>query len=159
MKRSRPSWPAIRSLMRRHETKIRFAIIGAVNTTLGLGVFPALYLMLNSYKVHYILVLLLTNVICVGFAYLSNKFFVFKTSGNYLTELRRFITFHLSIIALSLVVVPALVEFAGISPIVAQPFFAIAIVLSSYFWHRYITFETPKSADAYVLSHRRGSEP
>jgi putative flippase GtrA len=91
-------------------------------------------------KIHYTIVLVISNVICVAFAYLTNKFLVFRTLGNYLREFSRFVAFHLSHLLLNLVAVPMLVELGGISPIVAQPAFAVVVVVTSYFWHRHITF-------------------
>jgi putative flippase GtrA len=140
MKQLYPSVRKIRNFVRLHETKIRFVISGGINTALGLAMFPALYLALASLRIHYIYILIVSNFICVAFAFLTNKFFVFRTSGNYFMEFGRFVLFHLSHFALTLVAVPLLVEFAGISPIVAQPFFAAAVVISSYFWHRHVTF-------------------
>jgi putative flippase GtrA len=140
MKQPYPRAPEIRGFVRLHETKIRFVIAGGINTALGLALFPALYLALAPLKIHYIFLLIVSNLICVVFAFLTNKFFVFRTSGNYVREFGRFVLFHLSHFALSLVAVPLLVEFVGISPIIAQPFFAAAVVISSYFWHRPVTF-------------------
>ncbi len=151
MKQSRPLWRVIQRLVYRHETKIRFVISGAVNTAMGLGIFPVLYLMLGPTQVHYVFILLLANFICIGCAFLLNKFFVFRTAGNYRRELGRFILFH---ITTSLLAVPALVEIAGISPIVAQPFYAVAIMTLSYFWHYYITFKTDLKAESADLSLR-----
>lgn len=127
-------------VVRRHETKIRFVVTGGVNTAVGILLFPILYLLLAPYHIHYVVTLVISNVLCVGFAYLTNKFFVFRTSGNYLREFGRFVVFHLSHFVLNLVAVPLLVEFAGISPLIAQPFFALVVVITSYFWHRHITF-------------------
>jgi putative flippase GtrA len=140
MKQPYPRSLAIRDFVRLHETKIRFVVAGGINTALGLALFPALYLLLAPLQIHYVFLLIVSNFICVAFAFLTNKFFVFRTSGNYFREFARFVLFHLSHFALNLVAVPLLVEFAGVSPIIAQPFFAAAIVISSYFWHRHFTF-------------------
>jgi putative flippase GtrA len=131
---------AIRNFARLHETKLRFLVVGGVNTALGLTLFPFLYLILGSLRIHYFILLIASGVICVLFSFLTNKLFVFRTHGNYLSELFRFVMFHLSQFALSLVAVPFLVEFAGISPVVAQPPFAVLVILTSYFWHRHVTF-------------------
>lgn len=130
----------ILDLVRKHETKVRFVLTGGINTALGIALFPLLFLSLAPFKIHYMYILVASMVICVVFAFLTNKFFVFRTSGNYVHEFGRFILFHISHFLLSLIAVPLLVEFARISPMVAQPFFALAIVITSFFWHQHITF-------------------
>ena len=132
----------IRNFLLMHETKIRFMITGGINTALGLVLFPFLYVVLAPLKIHYLLILVFSSVACTVFAFLTSKFFVFRTRGNYLEELYRFVLFHLSHLALNLLAVPLLVESAGISPLIAQPAFAAIVILSSYFWHKHITFVT-----------------
>jgi putative flippase GtrA len=133
-------YSAIRNFARLHETKLRFLVAGGVNTALGLTLFPFLYLVLRPLRIHYVYLLVASGVICVLFSFLTNKLFVFRTHGNWLRELFRFVMFHLSQIALSLAGVPFLVEFTGVSPIVAQPPFAILVILTSYFWHKHVSF-------------------
>jgi FkbM family methyltransferase len=133
---------ALRDFAVMHETKIRFMITGGINTALGLALFPFLYIVLAPLKIHYLFILVFSSVACTVFAFLTNKFFVFRTRGNYFAELSRFVLFHLSHLVLNLLAVPLLVEAAGISPVVAQPAFAAIVILSSYFWHKHITFGT-----------------
>lgn len=133
-----------RCLTDKHQTKIRYLLAGALNTAIGLAVFPALYFLAAPLKLHYLIILTISQVLCITFAYLSNKFFVFKTSGNYLRETGKFLTFHLSYFLVNLAALPALVEFAGMNPVWAQTLFAVLIIVTSYFWHSRITFSSSK---------------
>jgi putative flippase GtrA len=135
-----------RRLADEHQTKVRFLLAGAFNTALGLATYPALYFLLASLDLHYLAILAISQVVCVTFAFLTNKFLVFRTSGNYLSEYGKFITFHLSYFLVNLVVLPILVEFAGMSPVWAQTLFAVLVIVSSYFWHSRITFSSTKVA-------------
>lgn len=123
-----------------HQVKVRFLLTGALNTVIGLGTFPALYYLLESLQLHYLVILTISQVLCVCFSYLTNKFLVFKTSGNYVNEFSKFITFHLSYFAVNLIVLPLMVSGLDFNPVIAQSLFAIAVVVSSYFWHSRITF-------------------
>jgi putative flippase GtrA len=123
-----------------HKIKVRFLFAGALNTAIGLGVFPLLYFTLASYRLHYIVILCLSQMICILFAYITNKFLVFKTKGNYVAEFLKFITFHLSYFLVNLAALPILVEVVNINPVIAQLFFATMVIVSSYFWHSRITF-------------------
>ena len=152
MNHHHPLWQEIRGFVRKHETKVRFVLTGGINTALGVALFPSLFVLLAPFHIHYMYILVASIAICVVFAFITNKFFVFRTSGNYLQEFGRFVLFHISHFALSLVAVPLLVEVAGISPMIAQPFFAVAIVITSYFWHRRVTFVPKRHQQGEVIN-------
>ena len=135
-----------RCLVGRHQTKVRFLLAGAFNTVIGLAVYPALYFLAAPLKLHYLTILAVSQVVCVTVAFLTSKFLVFRTSGNYLKESGKFLTFHLSYFLVNLAALPALVEFAGMNPVWAQTLFAVLVIVSSYFWHSRITFSSSKVA-------------
>ena len=123
-----------------HQVKIRFFFTGILNTVVGLGTFPALYYLLESRQLHYLMILTISQTLCICFAYLTNKFLVFKTRGNYANEFSKFITFHLSYFAVNLVMLPLMVGGLDFNPVIAQTLFALTVIVSSYFWHSRITF-------------------
>lgn len=125
-----------------HQEKIRFLFAGALNTVIGLSVYPILFFLLRPMRLHYLVILTFSQIICISFAYLTNKFLVFKTSGNYLKESGKFLTFHLIYYLINLAVLPMLVEFGGMKPVWAQTLFAMLVIVTSYFWHSRITFYT-----------------
>jgi putative flippase GtrA len=125
-----------------HQKKIRFLIAGGINTAVGLAVYPILYLLLQPYGVSYLKALILAQIICITFSFISNKYFVFKTKGNIKTEYPKFFAFYGFYFVLNLICLPIMVEVLHLNPMVAQPLFSIAIVVSSYFWHSTITFKS-----------------
>lgn len=133
-----------RGLADRHQTKVRFLLTGVLNTAFGLGAFYAIYFMMAPLKLHYLIILVISHVVCMTFAFLTNKFLVFRTSGNYLREYGKFTTFHLPYFLVNLAALPALVEFAGMNPVWAQMLFAVLVNVASYFWHSRITFSSTK---------------
>ena len=135
---------SLQQLIARHEKKLRFLIAGGVNTLVGLSVYPLLYLLLEPLGWGYIQVLLLAQVICITFSFISNKYFVFKTKGNFHKEYAKFFLFYALYLALNLLCLPLLVEKVGISPIISQTLFSVAIIVSSYFWHNFFTFKQVK---------------
>ena len=135
----------VRSLADQHQTKIRFLIAGAFNTTIGLALFPAIYFLAAPMKLHYLVILTISQVLCISFAFLTSKFLVFRTSGNYLRETGKFLTFHLTYFLVNLAALPALVEFVGMNPVLAQTLFAVLVIVTSYFWHSRITFSSSKA--------------
>jgi len=133
-------------LIARHEKKLRFLVAGGVNTLVGLSVYPLLYLLLEPLGWGYIQVLLLAQVICITFSFISNKYFVFKTKGNIHKEYVKFFLFYGLYLVLNLLCLPLLVEKVGISPIISQTLFSAAIIISSYFWHNFFTFKQAKES-------------
>lgn len=146
-----------------HQTKIRFVLTGILNTGFGLGTYPALYYLMASQKLHdlilmaiqklhyliilttipyYLIILTISQIVCVIFAFMTNKFLVFRTKGNSGAEFLKFITFHFSYFLVNLAALPVLVVFLGMNPIIAQTSFAIMVIISSYFWHSRITFSS-----------------
>lgn len=137
---ARSHWHDVRKLIRQHEVKLRFLFAGTLNTVFGLAAYPSLYFLLAAFRLHYMAVLGITQITCVVFSYLTNKFLVFRTVGNYLRESGKFVLFHLSYFLVNLIALPFLVEIVGISPVWGQTLFAVSVIVTSYFWHSNITF-------------------
>lgn len=137
---------AVRSIITDHNKKLRFLIAGGVNTLVGLSVYPILYFFLEPSGFRYLEVLLIAQIICITFSFISNKYFVFKTKGNIKKEYIKFFTFYGLYLLLNLVCLPFLVEIVKITPVISQTIFSIAIIISSYFWHNFITFKQPKES-------------
>lgn len=129
------------SLIRTNETKVRFLATGVFNSLFGLMMFPFFFYVLEEYNFHYLIILTISQFISIIFAYLTNKFLVFKTKGNYLDEFLKFISFHLTHFIINIIALPILVEFFKLQPVAAQIFFATLVIISSYFWQSRITFK------------------
>ena len=134
----------IRNATNLHQTKIRFLIVGALNTAFGLSVFPALYYLADSLKLHYIAILVVSQSVCVSFSFLTQKYFVFQTSGYFFRESIKFLVFHISFFFANLAALPFFVEIAGMCPVFGQTLFTFLVIISSYYWHSRVTFSTGK---------------
>lgn len=104
--------------------------------------YPILYVLLKPYGIEYIRTLIYSQIICITFSFLSNKYFVFKTKGNIKKEYAKFFSFYGIYFMLNLLCLPAMVEVLNMNPVIAQSLFSIAVILSSYFWHNTITFKS-----------------
>jgi len=124
-----------------HEKKIRFLIAGGVNTLVGFLVYPLLYLALSPIGFGYIQILLAAQIPCITFSFATNKYFVFRTKGNLKKEYLKFIVFYAVILLINLIFLPILVEIFGVSPIISQTLFVALTIVTSFFWHNFITFK------------------
>ena len=116
--------------------------MGGVNTAIGLAVYPILYVLLSPFGVGYVKALIFSQIICITFSFISNKYLVFKTKGNVKKEYPKFFAFYGIYFMINLLCLPVMVEVLNMNPMIAQTLFSIAIVASSYFWHNLITFKS-----------------
>ncbi|MFG1423682.1 GtrA family protein [Roseixanthobacter liquoris] len=133
----------LRGLLIEHETKIRFLFAGGLNTAFGLAIFPALIWALGDSS-HYMIALVVAQILSISFAYMTNKIFVFRTKGNVLREFGRFIGYHAISFWVILGVFPILVEIGKIPPIYAQAGLILGMIATSYLWHSRISFRLRK---------------
>lgn len=127
-------------LLRTHETKLRFLVVGSLNTVFGLGFYPLLYLLLPGLRVHYIALLALAQMPCITFSYATNKLLVFRTRGNIWREYMKFASYYSSVFLINLAALPALVAFLKLPPVIGQTLFTLCVIAISYVWHSRVTF-------------------
>ncbi len=120
--------------------KFRFAIGGALNTAFGLAIFPILLISFQSLRHHFMIALVIAQVLSLCFAFAIYKLTVFRTRSGTMGEIARFLPFYLFNYAVNFVALPVLVEFAHSDPILVQFALSLVLMVSSYFWHGRITF-------------------
>jgi putative flippase GtrA len=120
--------------------KVRYLLAGCWNTLFGYSVFVGLYYLLTPYAFHYIIVLLLSQVITITSAFLVYKFFVFKSRSNPIYEYLRFVSVYLVGLLLNLGLLVILVDYAKLDAILSQGMATVLIVVLSYVSHRNFSF-------------------
>lgn len=129
----------MRRLYQRHKEKIDYLLVGGWNTIFGYLTFLALYYMLAA-RVHYLILLVISNVLSITNAYIGYKIFVFKTRGNYLREYLRFYVVYGIALVLNLILLPVCVELFRLSPPLAQGGLIFINVIFSYLGHKNFSF-------------------
>lgn len=119
-----------------------YICIGMINTIFGLAIFPVLYFSLSSFKLHYLTILTLCYVISVVFSYMTTKIYVFKTVGNYIPELIKFSSYNIVVYFFNIIILPALIYYFNLHPVIAQYIFIIPVVFIGYLWQSKITFKS-----------------
>lgn len=131
----------VRRITRLRGRPLRYMIAGGVNTLVGISAYPLLLWLVPWFRVHYLLALLLVQVLCVCFAFATYRFGVFKSRGNIVGDFLRFSSYYATMFAVNWVVLPFFVEVVGVDAIVTQSVFNIFVITFSYFWHSNITFK------------------
>jgi putative flippase GtrA len=117
----------------------KFFLIGLGNAAFAY-VFGVACLILLPQYLDLWLILLLVNIVCILFSFITQKKFVFRTSGNFMQELcKAIIVYGLVGFFSSSLVWYLLVE--DLTTIFVAQFFGLAIsTLISYFGHKFFTF-------------------
>jgi len=122
-----------------HHEKIRYLVAGAYNTIFGFLSFALLYLFFGKI-IHYMILFFISNIIGITNAYISYKFFVFRTRGNYLKEYLRFYIVYGFSMLFGFFLLPFSVEVLRVSPLIAQGIIIIITILISYIGHKNFSF-------------------
>jgi putative flippase GtrA len=134
----------MKQFLHKHQLKLRFLVAGGFNTVVGLSSYPILYFALAPYHLHYMAILGLNHAVCVPIAFITNKYLVFRTRGNHIREFIKFSTFYNAYFLVNLLLMPLMVEVAGLHPSLTQVIIGFGIIVSSFFWHSKISFARGK---------------
>ena len=119
--------------------QIRFLVAGGWNTAFAYISLAFLYYFL-SHRIHYMAILVLSNIINITNAYICHKLFVFRTKGNYIKEYLRYYVVYSVPMAIGLVSFPFCLEVLKMNFYVTQAVLTFITVIISYFGHKHISF-------------------
>jgi putative flippase GtrA len=118
----------------------RYLVVGGWNTVFGIGLYAAAYSYFKS-TINYLVLLILCNIIAITNAYICYKFFVFKTTGNWLREYLRFYIVYGASILISFLLVAFFVQVLKMHPVRANILSTAITVVLSFVGHKRISFE------------------
>lgn len=142
---SGPDGPLLRLVKDR---RVAFLIVGAVNTVVGFLWFAFFEITVGRWlgEYGYMVTLLLAHIAAVLCAFVLYRRFVFRVRGHVWLDLARFESVYLVSLGINAVLLPLLVEFAHLQPIVAQALIVFVTTIVSYFGHSRFSFRRKKSA-------------
>jgi putative flippase GtrA len=129
----------VKDLYQKHQEKVNYLLVGGWNTIFGYLTFVALYYLLHQ-SIHYLILLIISNILSITNAYVGYKIFVFRTKGNYLKEYLRFYVVYGLALLLNLALLPLVVELLKINPVIAQAIIMFINVVFSYLGHKNFSF-------------------
>jgi putative flippase GtrA len=116
--------------------KIRFLIVGGWNTVFSLLVFVVILKLIGNYK----LTLLVSHVIGVFNSFITFKFLVFRTRGNFLKEYIKVNIVYVIYFILNFIMLTFAVEVLKLGEITSQVGICIILTVFSYMMNKYFTF-------------------
>lgn len=122
-------------LFRTHH-QVRYLVVAGC-TSVGYVALVALGLYLN---LHYMVAILIAQVITISCAFPAYRNLVFQSKGTRWADFLRFLSVWASGAVAGLVATPFLVEVFGMNPLFAQVLAILVIAVCSYLGHRFFSF-------------------
>ena len=131
-------WILLNHLCR--DERVRFLVIGAINTGIGYFSFAALYVTLGTW-LHYLVIAALAHVVSVIEAFLLQRRLVFQSTKPWFPEFFRYNISVLSVLAGSMAFLSLLVSGIGLNPLLAQAIVTAGSAVAAYISHRRFSFK------------------
>ena len=124
------------------DQRVAFLLVGATNTAIGFFWFVLFQLTVGNLvgQYGYLATLACAHVASVLCAFVLYRRFVFRVHGHVLRDLGRFELVYLVALAVNYAALPVLVEFAHLTPILAQAVIVVVTTTISWFGHRGFSF-------------------
>ena len=123
------------------DERVRFVLVGGVNTVLGYGLFALFWLTLGE-RIGYLGSLYASYAVAIVAAFVLHRRFTFRVhgTGRVAVDFVRFAGVHVVSLVINTVALPLLVEAGGLYPLVAQAIVVVVTTLVSYFGHKLFSF-------------------
>jgi putative flippase GtrA len=121
-----------------NDQRVRFLIVGGINTAVGYGTFAAVIFLGG----HYIVANVIATAVGMTVSYFLNKYFTFRQYKKSFTEIIRFISVYFFSFMLGNVVLYVMVDIISVSPYLAGALNLIFTTLISWFGHKYFSFRS-----------------
>lgn len=124
------------------DKRVSFLLVGGFNTLLGFGIYTFLTVWIfNSLKFGYLISLVISYAVGIVAGFYLYRKFVYKVKGNLFPDFIKFTSVYLFSIALNIILLPLLVQFTPLGPLISQALVIVATTLVSYFGHGYFSFK------------------
>ncbi|MBR6133648.1 MAG: GtrA family protein [Bacilli bacterium] len=119
-----------------NNTKIRFLIVGCLNTIVGYSIY-AILIYLN---INYLIANTISTIIGIIHSYIWNRLFTFKSNNNIKKEILKFISVYFISYVLGLLNLYILVNILNTNKYIAGIINIFITTIISWFGHRYFSF-------------------
>lgn len=134
------------------DERIRFLVVGGINTVVGYGLFVLIQLTIGRW-IGYLGSLYLSYLLGVTSAFFLHRRLTFRAheaEGSQWLAFLRFASVYVVSLAINTIGLPLLVEFGRLPPIGAQAIMVVVTTLISYVGHKYFSFRRGEVAQSPV---------
>ncbi len=118
--------------------KLRFLLVGLVNTLFGFGLFALLIFGFGDSS--YLMAAIVSHIAATTVSFLLNRTVVFRRSGPVIPDFVRFQVTYVVVLGINLVLLTVLVEIAGWPILLSQAACVLVVGVTSYLGHKYFSF-------------------
>ena len=122
----------------------RFAIIGVVNTAMGIGLFPAMNWLTDN-QIEPNILLVISYVICTISAFILHRCFTFQATGSYQQEIVKYVLFSGLTLAVNALLLNVALHFlhlsANIAQVIISTVLSAALMIANYYGLNYFVFK------------------
>jgi len=124
------------------DARVRFLIIGGVNTVVGYGLFVMVQAVVGVH-ISYFGSLLLAHVGASLLAFTLYRRWVFRVEGHVTRDFLRFQLVYIVPLLANFLALPLLVELVGLNVYLAQALIVLVSSVVSYLGHKFFSFRRP----------------
>lgn len=136
----------LKALYKRHGDFLRYLIIGGLTTLVDNGIFALAH---GGIGLHYQTANAAAWVVAVSFAFLGNKWVVFRTptkdGRSLLLEAARFTAMRLLTLLFSVAFLYAAIDLLGIDEFLSKAVSSVAVIALNYVLSKLVVFKSPRS--------------
>jgi putative flippase GtrA len=121
--------------------KIRYLLIGVINTVFGYFVTVFFYYSLTN-LVHTLAILALAHIVAISFSFFTNKIVVFKTKKNWMSEYLRYFFVYGNTALVAILLTWILTDYTDIPFWLVQGLILPFTVIVTYLSHKKYTFKS-----------------
>lgn len=123
----------------KYEEVINYLIVGGLTTAIGIGSYV---IFAKLFGINYLISSVMSWIIAVLFAYVANKFYVFKKHGsNIIKELIEFVKYRLLSLVIDVALMYMFVTLMSINDVFAKLVVQIVIIILNYFFSKLFIFK------------------
>ncbi len=123
------------------ERKLKFIVVGGVNTLIGYGLFALVYYIASG-EVHYLWIGTVSHVLSASVAFLTHRTFVFHSSAPLFPEFVRCQIAYAALLPVGLGLLFLFHEIAGLPVLAAQAMAIVCSVVLNYLANAKFIFRT-----------------
>lgn len=126
-------------LYKKYEEIINYLIVGGMTTLVSIGVYA---LCTKCFHVNYMIANVISWVISVLFAYITNRIFVFKSkSENIILEVYQFFKYRIFSFLIEIFLMYVFVELISIDDMISKVIVQIIVIILNYVFSKLFVFK------------------
>lgn len=128
-------------LYKKYEETIMYLIMGALTTIVNI---VSYYIFTRLFKIDYQVSNVMSWVVAVLFAFITNKIYVFKSKGDIKSEFIEFIKYRVGTLVLEVILFKVMLDMLNINDLIVKIVINIIVIVLNYIFSKLFIFKEKK---------------